>query len=369
LRNRYLNRKKPGQLTFHSVILAGLHDVKSLKTKIRPESEAKFNSPWNIAVNFETNLSFSTGEIGSMLEEYSEAEQVTVDIPVFAERLFYLTYGYPFLVSCLCKIIHEKILPIKDNKNEWQPQDLEKAVQITLKEDNTNFESLIKNLENNSELYDFVFNIIMNESEYIFNPDNSLINFGVMHGILKNGDGKVRVHNRLYEQRIYNYMSSRLETSGKVVFDHFTAKYLDEKGELDIKKVFSKFRDFMKENYSEKDHDFLERNGRLLFLAFIRPIINGRGFDFKEVQVSEERRLDIVITFDNKKYIIELKIWRGEAYHKEGIRQLCGYLEGQNQSTGYLLIYDLRKESGRTGEKNDIETIEAEGKTIFAAWV
>ena len=107
-------------------------------------------------------------------------------------------------------------------------------------------------------------------------------------------------------------------------------------------------------------------NGRLLFLAFIRPIINGRGFDFKEVQVSEEKRLDIVITFDNIKYIIELKIWRGEVYHQEGIRQLCDYLDRQHQTAGYLLIYDLRKESGQTGET---EIIENDGKKIFAAWV
>jgi hypothetical protein len=122
----------------------------------------------------------------------------------------------------------------------------------------------------------------------------------------------------------------------------------------------------MKENYSQKDREFLERNGRLLFLAFIRPIINGRGFDFKEVQVSEEKRLDIVVTLDNKKYIIELKIWRGEAYHQEGILQLSGYLEAQNETTGYLLVYDLRKESGLIGKN---ELIETDGKTIFAAWV
>jgi hypothetical protein len=101
-------------------------------------------------------------------------------------------------------------------------------------------------------------------------------------------------------------------------------------------------------------------------LAFIRPIINGVGFDFKEVQVSEEKRLDIVITFGNKKHIVELKIWRGEVYHREGIGQLCDYLDRQKERMGYLLIYDLRKESGRTGEWEKIET---KGKKIFTAWV
>ena len=62
----------------------------------------------------------------------------------------------------------------------------------------------------------------------------------------------------------------------------------------------------MKEQYSSKDEEFLEHHGRLLFLAFIKPIINGVGFDFKEVQVSEEKRLDIVITYNSFKYMFSI---------------------------------------------------------------
>ncbi len=47
--------------------------------------------------------------------------------------------------------------------------------------------------------------------------------------------------------------------------------------------------------------------------------VNGgwKVFYFKEVQVSEEKRLDIVVTYDRWKYVIELKIWRGEGAHKK----------------------------------------------------
>ncbi|MCK4762053.1 MAG: AAA family ATPase, partial [Candidatus Aminicenantes bacterium] len=275
------------------------------------------------------------------------------------------TSGYPFLVSYLCKIIDETILPGKKEK-EWQPEDLTQAVQITLLRDITNFETLIKNLENNPELYDFVFEIVMNGMEFSYNRHNPLIHFGMLHGILKKDQGKVRVHNRLYEQAIYNYMASKIETAGKVKFAPVSSSYIEADGTLHIEKIIRKFQAFMQEQYSAKDRDFLERNGRLLFLAFLRPIINGRGFDFKEVQISEEKRLDIVITLQDKKYIIELKIWRGESYHRAGIEQLCDYLERQQQTTGYLLIYDLRKESGRIG---DWEKIEAGGKKIFTAYV
>ncbi len=365
LRSKYLKRSEGKDHTFHSVILAGVHDVKTLKSLIRKDEEKKFNSPWNIAADFKVDLSLFPGEIIPMLEDYAKEKNVKVEPRAVAERIFHYTSGYPFLVSLLCKIIDEEILPGKEIK-EWQPGDLIKAVHIALMQDSTNFESLVKNLENNPELYELVFNIIMNEKEFSYNRRNPVIHQGTLYGILKEEQGKARVHNRLYEQLIYDYMSSKLETSGGIKYSTVGSSYIREDGTLDIEKILRKFQEFMNQQYSTKDIPFLERNGRLLFLAFIKPIINGRGFDFKEVEVSEEKRLDVVITFDNQKYIVELKIWRGEAYHEEGIRQLCDYLDRQNQSKGYLLIYDIRKERAKQGAW---EKIEKPGKEIYAAWV
>ncbi len=157
-----------------------------------------------------------------------------------------------------------------------------------------------------------------------------------------------------------------METSGQAAFDHVSSGFVEKNGSLNIEKIIKRFQGFVKEQYSKKDIHFLERNGRLLFLAFLRPIINGKGFDFREVEVSDEKRLDIAITFENQKYIIELKTWRGEAYHQRGIDQLCDYLERQDQSKGYLLIYDLRKKTGKQGKW---ERIEKNNKVIQAAWL
>ncbi|MCP4152355.1 MAG: AAA family ATPase [bacterium] len=367
LRAKYLRQIEGKDYSFHSVILAGVHDIKTLKSKIRPEDNKVFNSPWNIAVDFNINLKLSPAEIASMLEEYQKERNVKIDIPFFSEKIFYYTSGYPFLVSYLCKIMDEEILPGSPGK-EWQPDALLRALQIALTADNTNFNSLTKNLENNRQLYDFVFDIIMNGIEFSYNIDNPIIRFGTVYGILKEHNGKTKIHNRLYEQRIYNYMASKAETTmkGRITTKGAGSSYINKNDTLDIERVIKKFQQFIKEQYSKKDIDFLERNGRLLFLAFIKPIINGRGFDFKEVQISEEKRLDIVITFGNKKHIIELKIWYGSAYHQEGIKQLYDYLERQNQTVGYLVIFDLRKKTGRAG---DWEKIEIEDKKIFTAWV
>jgi hypothetical protein len=59
-----------------------------------------------------------------------------------------------------------------------------------------------------------------------------------------------------------------------------------------VQKALLKVQELMKSEYSKRDCDFLERQGRLVFLAFLKPILNGHGHAFKEPQTSEEKRLD-----------------------------------------------------------------------------
>ncbi len=59
----------------------------------------------------------------------------------------------------------------------------------------------------------------------------------------------------------------------------FRDSFIDN-GQLNLKAVLGRFQVFIKEQYSDRDREFLERNGRLNFLAFLKPIINGKGFDF-----------------------------------------------------------------------------------------
>ena len=120
----------------------------------------------------------------------------------------------------------------------------------------------------------------------------------------------------------------------------------------------------MRENYAKPDKQFLEREGRLLFLAFLKPILNGRGFEFKEPVVDDERRMDIVITCQNQRDVIELKRWYGEKYHQKGLQQLSDYLDIYSLKRGYLLIYDFNK--SKTYKE---EEISFQDKEIFVMWV
>lgn len=154
LRNKYLGREVGRDYTFKSVILAGVYDVKNLKLKFRKKEEAKYNSPWNIAVDFDVDMSFSSEEISTMLEEYSKDNNLTIDVNSLSEELYFFTGGYPYLVSRLCYIMDEKIN--KNGKKPWTKEDVRKAVKIILEEKNTLFNTMIKNLENNKELCDYL---------------------------------------------------------------------------------------------------------------------------------------------------------------------------------------------------------------------
>ncbi len=369
LRSKYLDQDLDLDHSFHSVLLAGVHDIKNLKYKISPDAGQRLNSPWNIAAEFRVDMSLQPVEIIPMLEDYAHENGVQLDAPALAERLFYYTSGYPFLVSKICKMVDEDILPGKANPQAWEMNDLEMAVRALTEYQslNVNFETLFKNLENHPDLMALVQEIVIEGRSIPFNPFDPLTNLGILHGIFleKPGNG-IHIHNRIYRELIYKYLTAKaLNRPQKTSTFHEDANYSLPGGrELDMPKVLTKFQEFMHQNYSEKDADFVERQGRLIFLAFLKPILNGKGYDFKEPQISSERRLDILVTFFEHRYLLELKIWRGPEYHKEGLAQLAAYMDDQQMNMAYLLIFDRRRKPNRSKP----EWLEVEGKRVLAVW-
>jgi hypothetical protein len=137
-------------------------------------------------------------------------------------------------------------------------------------------------------------------------------------------------------------------------------------GIFNMELCLRKFSDHYREIFNESDTEFLERHGRLLFLSYLRPLINGQGFYHIESQFTDLRRMDIVVDFGQQQFIIELKRWRGEQYREEAYKQLCGYLESKRADIGYLLTFDFRSEVNKV---RNAEWVEVDGKQIFDVMV
>jgi len=336
LRNKYLEREDGLASTFHSVILAGVYDIKNLKLKLRPDAERKYNSPWNIAADFKVDMTFHPDEIAQMLNDYEQDAHTGMDINAISQEIYKYTTGYPVLVSMICKLIDE------DYDRDWTADGVLKAVKYIVTGNNTLMDDLSKNLENNTELREFLYSISVNSVHYSFVMVDPMVKLAAMFSYIRNQDGEARIHNLIFEEALYLYFTLaclRKDTSKLVPYQ---STYVVN-GKLNMEYVLSRFRDLMHEEYRESTVPFLEREGRLLFLTFLKPVINGTGFYYVEPQTRDSRRMDLIVTYGQQEFVIELKIWRGEAYEQSGRDQLADYLDTRHITEGYLVTFDFSK--------------------------
>ena len=367
LRGYYINRdRKP---TFQSVILAGVYDVKNLKRKMAADGEEKMNSPWNIAADFLIDMSFSVKDIEGMLFDYENDNRTGMSIRKMAQRLYDYTDGYPFLVSRLCKLIDEHVAGdavFSDKSSAWTKEGMLEAVNILLHEKNTLFDSLIGKIDAYMELREMIHALLFRGQSILYNPDDGITELAMMFGFVKIEDGNVRVANRIFETRLYNYFLTTARVQGS---DMYKAATLDknqfvENGRLNMRLVLEKFVRHFDDLYGDQNQEFYEEDGRRYFLLYLRPIINGRGNYYIEAQTRNRERTDVIVDYGGEQIVVELKLWHGNAYNLRGEAQLLDYLEYYHLDKGYMLSFNFNKH-----KEIGIKEITINSKTLIEAVV
>lgn len=212
LRADYLEREKdPEEKTFQSVILAGVTDVKHMKSMIREEDQHKVNSPWNIAADFDVDMSLSEEGIKGMLDDYEADHHTGMDTEAMAREIRAYTSGYPFLVSRICQLTDVEVCKRMPAADAWTRRGLDEAVKMILAENNTLFQTLTKNLNNYPELKTSVRSILMEGTKLTYNAQQAAIVQMEMYGLIRNEHNTVRISNRIFETLLYNMFLSEEE--------------------------------------------------------------------------------------------------------------------------------------------------------------
>ena len=349
LRGDYLNRDEV--YTFQSVILAGVHDVKNIRYKIRPEEEHKVNSPWNIATIFKVNMSFSVDDIEGMLHEYEADDHTGMDISEIAGLIYDYTSGYPFLVSRVCKIIDEDIVGTEEFPNKadaWTEAGFTEAVKLLIREKNTLYESLIGKIINYPELKKTLSEILFTGREYEFVAINPDIEMAAMYGFIKNDHNTVAISNRIFESVLYRYFLSE-EAIGNKVYDSALSdkSQFIVNGRLDMKHILERFIETFDDIYGDQSESFVEEVGRKYFMLYLKPIINGTGHSYIEARTRNFKRTDMIVQYYGEQFVIEMKIWNGPKYHEVGEQQLTEYLDSYHLDVGYMLTFNFNKKKER----------------------
>lgn len=295
LRGYYLNRDEFA--AFQSVILAGVYDIKNLKSKIRPDEEHQYNSPWNIAAEFKLHMSFSAKQIAAMLEEYESEHHTGMQVAQVAEEIYQYTSGYSYLVSVICKYLDEEVPELEGFENPadvWTAGGIAEAVKILLNANVPLFGSMMRHISEYPDLKKMLYVMLFQGERVAYNPDHRTIELARMFGYVVNDHGIVRVANRIFETRLYNLFLSEeeLESAMSKMAKRDQNQFIAE-GKLDMVKVLEKF---------------MEAYGRKFFLLYLKPIINGTGNYYIEAQTRDAKRTDLVVDYLGEQFVIELKI-------------------------------------------------------------
>ena len=369
LRSHYLKREKNAAYkTFQSVILAGVTDVKHLKMPLRSEDQHKVNSPWNIAADFDIDMSLSEEGIRGMLDEYESDHHTGMNTKEIAGIIREYTNGYPYFVSRICQLIDERLVPqpFKDHTEAWTAYGVDESVKKILSEDNTLFDSVMGKLENMPELKSQLRKILLRGETLAYLPDDEEQKLLRMYGFIYNNHNTVAVMNRIFEMRLYNYFigeNNRNDDLRQLAAAERSI-FVDTDGWLNIPKImehFIKEHNIIHGNDTEK---FLEQEGRERFLTYLSPIINGTGTYSIEEQTRTHRRMDVVIHYLGRRYIIELKIWRGDRYNADGEKQILDYLDHFSLDTGYMLSFNFNKK-----KESGVKRVQIGNKTLFEGTV
>ncbi|WP_300565662.1 AAA-like domain-containing protein [uncultured Acetatifactor sp.] len=366
LRRYYLSRaKKPA---FHSVVLAGVYDIKNLKLKMRPSEEQRYNSPWNIAAKFAMDMDFSAEQIAGMLRGYESDHQTGMPIEELAAELYRYTSGYPYLVSAICKTMDEELPEMQkfsDKRSIWTKEGIVEAVKIILKSKPPLFDSMTKQFDMYPDLRNMIEQILYQGRKIPFSPAEKSIDLGLMFGFLKDENGYVAVANRIFEMYLLDlFIAEEAVTSDMYFYSQGSKNQFITGNRLDMELVLAKFVEHFTDIYGDNDEKFIEAYGRKFFLLYLKPIINGTGNYYVEAQTRDAKRTDVIVDYLGEQLVVELKIWHGNEYNERGEKQLLEYLDYFRQEKGYMLSFNFNKKK-TVGMKR----IRIEDRTIVEAVV
>jgi len=369
LRYYYLERDTLGTPAFHSVILAGVCDIKNMKRKLRPDDSGQTNSPWNIAARFKVDMSFSRSDITGMLREYEADWHTGMDLDEISGLIFDYTSGYPYLVSALCKLIDEDVSQSSTfctKASAWTRAGFFEAERILLSEKNTLFDSLTGKLNDYPELNSLLESLLFTGASISYNADEPAFDIATMFGFIRNNHGVVEISNRIFETRLYNlYLSgAKMQRMEIYMASQRDKNQFITDGRLNMRHILERFVIHFHDLYKDSDDTFIESSGRKLFLLYLRPIINGVGNYYIEAQTRDMGRTDVIVDYLGEQFIIEIKIWHGREYNTRGERQLSDYLDAYHINKGYMLSFNFNKK-----KKIGVNQIVIGNKTLIEAVV
>ncbi len=324
----------------HSVGIVGVKNIRQLNYD-------DSISPFNIQDEFVVP-NFTLEQVRELLGQYTE-EVGQPFAPEVIEVLHKQTNGQPFLVNRAAQILTEELNVPKTERITLDH--FTAAHTQLLEEGNTNMSHLLTNIRRDPRFESVLMRITSYERGLRFNPDDEIIAELATYGVIaKSTDGMCEIVNPIYQHRIlqafkplFNGLEDEYfsEENGDDFIDYLTPDGVIEMGALlDNFQAFIARAGFRILQVPETPQEYVGQHLLYAYLdTFVRII---RGDMFLEVQTGRGR-MDLLLLHNQRKYIVETKIWEGDRSYQAGKQQLAAYLKSEGVTDGYYVVFDHRQ--------------------------
>ena len=348
LRELYQKYKMHKEKVLYSVSLVGIRNI----TKLIVGGV----SPFNIADQVKLPP-FSLENVSDLYAQYTkETNQPFTEESV--QRIYEETAGQPWLVNRLGTILTVDIKP--DTTAPIAEEDVENAIRNLLKERNSHFDNLLEKAKLNKETF---IEIVFNGVEY--NPDDEEQSWLEQYGLIKENDDMAVVANSTYRKR---FLRAFFREAGASV-DVLHRGYYSADGLLNMETILLDFEEYIMQigvNAFYADQKPYEKTGQFLLTAWLYQFVEKGKGELRYEAPTGLGRMDILLTYGGRKYIIETKINRTniERTLEKAVEQLCGkYLLTERVERGYIVVFDPKT---RVGELCEPKRHTKEGKEIVS---
>ena len=338
----------------HSVGIIGVKSIAQLNYD-------RSISPFNIQDEFHLPK-FTLEQVQELLDQYTE-EVGQAFVPEVITSIHKQTAGQPVLVNRFAQILTEE-LEVPKTEPITIAHFSEAHAQI-LHQQHTNIEHLTTNIRKNPRFESVLMRIMARDEGVDFNIDDDIISELAMYGVIKRAiDGMCEILNPIY---LYRIMRTFKPTVNGLEHEYLPGganeeflTYITPTERIDMTGLLDNFRDFIARagfRILQVPDTPQESVGRHLLLAYLDQFIKLIG-GFMHIEVPTGRgRMDIIITHNQQKYIVETKIWRGGRRYQAGKKQLVAYLSSEGVTEGYDIVFDHRQEPEPRVEMEVIESL------------
>ena len=336
----------------HSIGIVGIKSITQLNYD-------RSISPFNIQDEFSLP-NFTLEQVQELLGQYTE-EVGQAFAPEVIESIHKQTAGQPVLVNRFAQILTEELdIPKTEtiNRNHFAH-----AHAQLLEENNVNITHLLTNIRRDRRFESLLMKIVSYDNGVRFTLQNEIINELATYGVIvKGADGFCEILNPIYHYRILQAFKPLVNgLEGEYLpADNIAGfrDYLTSTGDIEMTLLLNNFQDFIARagfrvlQVPDTPQEFI---GQHLLLAYLDQFVQLVGGVMSLEVPTGRGRMDLLIYYKQRKYIVETKIWEGNKYYQAGKHQLAAYLKLEKTTEGYYIVFDHRQDPE---PRVEVETID-----------